>query len=224
MNQRIARRGWGWPARRRISGRALPACLVIGALLLGQGRGAANPLVYPKRMVNAQTVDLAPLFAWWGTPRGPRPLGRWKHIQGTLSRESPFGWVIQGKLEGRSGTQLLLLKNPPLDRLRRFRELEDLLPKLESARPPILAVTKLPAYSNTYRVYYGLYRTYSPDYDRIQQAKVQLAELDHRIQAAREELAVLQDKQGRLKVDAFSLQLDEAYQGMPVFDFGFPGR
>ena len=27
----------------------------------------ANPIKDPKRVVNAQTVDLKPLFAWWNT-------------------------------------------------------------------------------------------------------------------------------------------------------------
>jgi len=196
--------------------------LITVVLLIGDCAGLANPAVYPKRRVNNYTVDLMPLILWWEEPHGNRPLLSWKHIQGTLEQESGFLWLIQAKAEGQTGWQALALKNPPRERLQRYRELKELLPKLEQARASAAQIANLPAYSGWHWNYYGLARTPSADYDRIEQAKAHVQELDHRIGLAHEELAVLADKHANFRIDAFALRVNEIYQGRPGYDFGYP--
>jgi hypothetical protein len=69
--------------------------------------------------------------------------------------------------------------------------------------------------------YYGMTRSPTKDFDRIDQAKGHLRELDHRIHLAKDELSYLVDEHGNLKIDAFALRTNEINQGMHVFNFGY---
>jgi len=192
---------------------------------------AAAPGVYPRRVINQQSVDLLPLFVWWDHQRGVRPLTAWKHLQGVLQQETVYGWVVRGYIEGQSGLQYFLLKNPPRKELARYRELEGQLPQLEREKASKLAVAKLPAYkthslgrysSSDGSVDGGAITLPTEDFDRIQQAKNELHEIDAQTSAIRDEMASMLTKRGYFKVDAFALQADQVYQGYSVFDFGYP--
>jgi hypothetical protein len=49
-----------------------------------------------------------------------------------------------------------------------------------------------------------------------------LQDLDTRIADIRQQIATMLDKRGNFRVDAFALDMNQIYQGSPVFDFGFP--
>jgi hypothetical protein len=197
-------------------------CAVICALfLISSARG--NPTVYERRAVNFHQVDLTPLFEWWDRRKGERPLASWKHVQGTLERETAYGWLIRGTIEGQDGLHYFLLRNPPQKDLARLHELENSLPGLEQQRASELAVAQLPMYEGReWNAYGELVRSPTENYDRIEQAQTNLQDLDTRIAEIRQEMAALLDKRGNFRVDAFALDMNQVYQGSPVFDFGFP--
>src|SRR3954464_8812149 len=117
---------------RRVNGCKFLAWLLLGALLVRAGQAMGNPADYPNRRINNYTVDLSPLILWWEDPRGVRPLKAWKHLQGTFEGEIGPAWKIRCRVEGEIAKPILL-KNPPQDRLVRFRELQTLMLKLEQA-------------------------------------------------------------------------------------------
>jgi hypothetical protein len=195
--------------------------LICAVFFLPNAR--SNPAVYERRVVNFHQVDLMPLFEWWDRRKGARPLASWKHVQGTLERETAYGWLIRGTIEGQEGLSYFLLRNPPQKDLARLHELENSLPGLEQQRASELAVAKLPMYEGReWNAYGELVRSPTQDYDRIEQAQTNLQDLDTRIGEIRQEMAGLLDKRGNFQVDAFALDMNQVYQGSPVFDFGFP--
>jgi hypothetical protein len=194
-------------------------CVTVCMLYANTGSAAA-PAVYERRVINNYPVDLMPLFVWWDHQHGGvRPLTSWKHVQGALERETMYGWLVRGTIEGQSGLQYFLLKNPPRKELAKYRELEAQLPKLEQARATTLPNTKLPTDRGWDWVVWG---APAEDVDRVEHARNELNQIDTQIQTTREEMAEMLTKRGYFKVDAFALQLNQVYQGSPVFDFGYP--
>jgi hypothetical protein len=201
------------------------ACLALCFVVLMESRGFADPAKYPRRTVNYQPIDLMPLLLWWEKPQGVRPLVSWKHVQGIIERETIYGWVVRGTIEGKPGLQFFLMRNPPKKEIGRLRELEAMLPKLQNERASALAVSQLPAYKGwTYDLNGGTARVPSEDFDRIEQAQNNLYDIDQHIKEVRAEMATMLDTQGNIKVDAFALQLNLMYESMAVYDFGFPAN
>jgi hypothetical protein len=198
-------------------------CCSISVLLSAPSNASANPAVQARRLIGYQQVDLSPLFYWWEHRQGVRPLQAWKHVQGVMERQSVYGWLVRGKIEGQTGLQYFLLRNPPAPGLARYRELNDSLAKLEQERSSTLAITRLPAYNGWMYDYLGRpIRAPSEDFERIEEAKSHLQEIDQQIASVRQEMGGMLNGDGYFKVDAFALQLNEQYQGSPVFDCGFP--
>ena len=198
-------------------------CLSVFVLLFARSTASANPAVQARRLIGYQQVDLSPLIYWWESQKGVRPLQAWKHVQGSLERPTVYGWMVRGTIEGQSGLRYFLLKNPPATTMARYKELNDQLPKLQQERTSTLAITKLPAYLGwAYDDFGRPMRVPSDDFERIQEAKSHLQEIDQQIAAVRQEIGGMLNREGYLKVDAFALQLTEQYEGGPVFDCGFP--
>lgn len=207
------------------------ALLAIFELLLVSLCNASAPTVYDKRVINFQKVDLLPLFVWWDDRRGGRPLSAWKHLQGILDRETMLGWLCRGSIEGQPGLQYFLLKNPPQKELAHYHELEQQLPQLEREKSDKLEIAGQPTHQT-----WGLdsYTTSSgaaegaafivpvENSDEINQARIQVHELDARIQGLRDEMGGMLTRSGDFKVDGFALRANQNYQGSPVFDFGYP--
>ena len=94
----------------------------------------ASPLRFPERgfyNVGPVTVDLTPLFKWWGSAAAKnwtngmvRPLPRWLRITGTNFWTSGQGWIVAATVEyapGHATNLLIYLKHPPAqDRLNFF--------------------------------------------------------------------------------------------------------
>jgi len=216
----MKRRGFQRSVISQVNGCRVLGWLVLGALIMGATEGMANPADYPTRRINNNTVDLTPLILWWENPSGVRPLKAWKHIQGSLEEELGPAWKIRCRIEG-DATQSILLKDPPKDRLARFRELQNLVVKLERDRAAAEQVASLPAYSGWDWEVYGLPPTRTADFDRIERAKADVVELDRRIQTAQEELGEMADRHGNFKIDTFVLPMNTTYSGRPVFIFGY---
>ena len=198
-------------------------CFGVFVLLFAGSLAPANPAVQARRLIGYQQVDLTPLFYWWEHSQGVRPLQAWKHVQGVLDRQSVYGWMVRGKIEGQTGLQYFLVKNPPTKSLARYRELNDSLARLGQERSSTLAITKLPAYNGWMYDYLGRpVRAPSEDFERIEEAKSHLQEIDQQIAAVRQEMGGMLDRDGYFKVDAFALQLNDLYEGSPVLDCGFP--
>jgi hypothetical protein len=201
--------------------RVLGCGLICALLAIPSAR--STPATYERRVINYHEVDLMPLFEWWDRRKGDRPLASWKQVQGTLERETAYGWLVRGTIEGKDGLHYFLLRNPPQKELARLHELENSLPELEQRRASELAVAKLPMYDGReWNAYGELVRSPTENYDRIEQAQVNLQDLDTRIADIRQQMADMLDKRGNFKVDAFALDMNQVYQGSPVFDFGFP--
>jgi hypothetical protein len=207
------------------------ALLVIFEIVSASLSIASAPTVYDKRVINYHTVDLLPLFVWWDHQKGVRPLSAWKHLQGILDRETPYGWLCRGYIEGQPGLHYFLLKNPPKTELARYHELEGQLPELEREKSDKLELASQPT-QKTWSM--GLYSNSSgtaenPAYtlpvenaDEINEAKGQVQEIDAHIAGVRQEMGSMLTKRGYFKIDGFALKLNEVYQGSPVFDFGYP--
>jgi hypothetical protein len=171
-------------------------------------------------MVNGHTVNLSPLIQWWSAPKGMRPLSSWKHVRGSIAKDSPLGWTIAGKAEGQNHASKFFLKNPPRERLRKFRELQPRLAEYEQARTAMMEKLGRPVLTphdllwGTPQISNGI------SLEEYRQTSAQLAELDRQIHAVQAELAPLRDENGEFKVDVFALQSNELYQGLPVFDHG----
>src|SRR5262245_20392129 len=120
----------------------LACCLFVWLLAIEPAY--ANPCSYPRRIVNGYAVDLQPLLGWWASPKGLRPLAGWKHVRGSIERDTALGWVINGKAEGQAHISSFLLKSPPREKLRRFEELKRQQAQLEQARAATLEVVARP--------------------------------------------------------------------------------
>jgi hypothetical protein len=183
----------------------------------------ASPAAYPQRYIQPHRVNLTSLISWWDHPQGQRPLTSWKHIRGHLERETPYGWLLQATVEGQAGSRYLLLRNPPRKELARFRELEKQVANLEQRRADVLHFANLPAFDGwTVDGAGDLVPVRSVNFDRVEQAHADLADLDYDIAVAHEEMAAMVTKDGWFRVECFALRLNETYQGSPMYDFGNP--
>ena len=112
------------------------ACLALCFVVLMESRGFADPAKYPRRTVNYQPIDLMPLLLWWEKPQGVRPLVSWKHVQGIIERETIYGWVVRGTIEGKPGLQFFLMRNPPEERNRPIAGIGSNAPKSCRTKEP----------------------------------------------------------------------------------------
>jgi hypothetical protein len=180
----------------------------------------ANPCNDPQRLINGYTVNLQPLIDWWPQPKGLRPLPGWKHVQGSITRETSAGWIVTGKADSKGHPSTFLVKNPPRKRLLRFEERKRQLAQCERSRDASMEYLRRPIATDAYS-YLGTSWPSPPiSLAQYKEASARLAELVRTINALHAELAPLQDKNGNFKVDAFALKVNESVEGLPVFDHG----
>jgi hypothetical protein len=124
-------------------------CLLAALISFG---ASAAPVEYPKRWVDSYTVDLGPLFNWWGKREGPRPLSSWVHVTGSIVGTNSAGWIIEADLDGAAdrkavknasgpppGAQRIILMSPPVDDLVEFERLSARLDTLSRQRMELAA-------------------------------------------------------------------------------------
>jgi hypothetical protein len=198
---------------------AIACSLVAGSYLFSQSV-RANPCNDPQRLINGYTVNLGPLIEWWPQPKGLRPLPGWKHVQGSITRDTSSGWIIAGKADSKGNPSTFLIKNPPRKRLQHFQERKRQLSQCERSRDAAMEFLRRPIATDAYS-YLGTPWPSPPiSLAQYKEAGARLAELVRTINALHAELAPMQDKNGNFKLDAFALKLNESFEGLPVFDHG----
>jgi hypothetical protein len=170
--------------------------------------------------MHGYTVDLQPLMNWWSEPKGVRPLSGWKRVQGTITKETAFGWIITGKAESKHQASIFFVRNPPRERLRRFQELNRRLAELVRARESMRQFLRRPVSSDWYSLWSSQWSGPPITLAQYKDAGSALAELGSTIDAIQAELATMKNQQGDFKLDAFALSTHEWFQGLPVFDHG----
>jgi hypothetical protein len=198
----------------------LVSLLVLQGCLLTTPLLQANPCVSPRRLVNGYTVNIQPLFEWWGSPKGLRPLASWKHVRGVIARETQGGWVVTGKVEGHSRTETFLLKNPPQDRLLRYHELQRQLAESQRASDATREFLKRPVATDWYTVVVSQGQAPPITLAEYRDAQARLDELIRTTHSIGDDLRSLQDHEGHFAVDAFALRVNDTWQGITVLDHG----
>jgi hypothetical protein len=157
---------------------------------------------------------------WWAEPKGVRPLSGWKHVHGSISQDTAFGWIVTGRAESEKQSTSFLLKNPPQERLRRFKELKRQLPEYERARDSIRQFLSRPVYSDWYSLWLSQWSGPAISLAQYKDARLAVAELGHTINNIQAELAPMENGQGDFRLDVFALSTHESFKGIPVFDHG----
>jgi hypothetical protein len=171
-------------------------------------------------VLKGYTVDLQPLMDWWSAPKGLRPLSGWKHVQGSLAQDTAFGWVINGKAESKNHPSTFLIRNPPRERLQRFRELNRRLAEYVRARESLRQFLRRAVSSDWYSLWLSEQSGPPITLTQYKDAGAALGELGKTINSIHAELATMQNQQGEFKLDAFALSTHDSFGGLPVFDHG----
>jgi hypothetical protein len=125
---------------------------VAGLVLLAAGQALASPVKFPRRLIDAQPVDLTPLFKWWTNHSGARPMTAWVHITGTVIATNAYGWVVNATVDaartarpGQTNTPVaagpirLVLRNPPVRDFADFDQLRDRLRTIDAQKEGLSA-------------------------------------------------------------------------------------
>jgi hypothetical protein len=195
----------------------------MGIWVLCAGLAWADPCGTTKRIIAGRVVDLQPLFDWWsGVKGGTRPLLSWKHLSGSIVRETFVGWIMSGEVEGETEPSKFFLRNPPREQLEQFQELQRRLAGCQRERASLNVYLKRPV-RNAYDEYWGYHDPLPPITISEQQAALtRLDGLDQTIASLRQQIAGKQDERGNFRFDGFALRLNERSEGLPVFDHGYP--
>lgn len=216
-----------------------------GLLVLALGVAAldaAEPFVGPRRVINGQTVDLAPLFRWWEAPGGGRPLTAWMRLNGHVVNASMWTWTVEAtitKAPPVSNTNptpaivKVILKNPPKQQMDNFNYLVARRGELENRQQQLNAEVmeasnQVTAAMNSYKQSMGWKmdaafaadRFYAAEQDQTQ-VKDELKRVENELQSVHTKLAAFPDQE-RYEFDIFALSTGQLQQGMPVFDMGVP--
>jgi len=205
---------------------------------------SATPLKSPKRMVQGQTVDLKPLFTWWSSHAGDRPLASWVHITGKVIGTNGFGWVVDAHVEdsvkGSDETDKnktpadgkIVLKNPPVSEMTEFVQsharLRALTEKVKERSKQVETaaekVKQLNAQDETLRKRHARSRPLEQDlkYWRATE-KTEKAQL----QTENKQLDELKKKypgpvDAAYQLDCFALETGQKNGAMAVYDHGAP--
>jgi hypothetical protein len=204
-----------------------------------------TPLQHPKRRVNSYTIDLGPLFRWWGKHEGPRPLSSWVHIRGSVVGTNAGGWIVEGHAEGSSGNQdstrrngagvtetsKLLLQNPPIEDLAEFANLSGELNGLVEQKARLTEQEtqthqreqSVNSQEHAARHRSGEARVLAAEDKQLRRAetnfKADQQTLDQRIKELKARLAALVNAD-HYQVDCFALDLQYDYGQLPVYDHG----
>lgn len=211
------------------------SCLISTGLL-------AAPLQHPKRLINAYTVDLTPLFKWWSKHEGKRPLSAWVHVTGSIVGTNAAGWILEAQVEGLEkdkglaapgepahGPMKIVLRSPPLEDLTEFERLTSELNTLNVQRGTLAAEADQAkasdqAVAQQQRGARGARSRVLALEDRRlkrteQEAKARQQPLDQQIQAIKAKLAVY-PKTDHYEVDCFALDMQYDFDRLPVYDHG----
>ena len=197
----------------------------------------ADPLKSPRRMINGQAVDLAPLFAWWTRHNGERPLTAWVHVTGTIVATNALGWTVRGVAESRpdrpkeadksaaSSHDLFILKNPPVLDQAKFEQLvaarEQVAASLSADKQQLGEVNAQQPRTN--RRNQARARELKQEAGNLKQsqteAEAQLKEINKQLQPYGVSAAT-GGARPQYKVDCFALDMDQELKGVPLYNHG----
>ena len=200
----------------------------------------ADPCKSPQRAVSGLTVDLTPLFFWWTKHQGERPLTAWVHVTGTIVATNALGWTVRGTAERRSslpqkpeGTKstsphpgIFILQHPPVQDQARFEQLvaerqrwanalsddQNQLRGLAGAKPPRANRRKRTPVRDVAQETANLKQAEAQD-------QAQLKEIDQQLRPYGVTTSGRGDKP-LYRVDSFALDVDQAVNGIPLYDHG----
>jgi hypothetical protein len=216
--------------------RQLRLVSILGTALFCQSLVApANPLQFPKRSVSGRTVNLKPLFKWWGTHDGSRPLPAWQHVIGSVVATNSYGWVLQAEIPerpqtGNSGgfSGKIVLKNPPYQDMAAFEKLSAQYKTLAGQKAE-MAAAESRAKSNADSIRQQRQATggHARGAGQAQRAaqrtganlKAQIKNVDTQMEEVRKKLETWPNAEHYV-VDCMALDLGQLYRGDPVFDHG----
>jgi|ERR1051325_9271170 hypothetical protein len=219
----------------------LAAILAWAALFSWSNLVQASPLKGAKRIVNSQTVDLAPLFHWWTNHNGDRPLTAWVHVTGSIVGTNGLNWIVRANTEssgrdekqgassaGAGGEKRILLRTPPnWDRAEFERLLAQLRP-LKEQRARIASVEKQAKGQSkqgsnpSYRSARSRARAEAKSLqaqETLHEAKTEMGDLDKQIKALETKLAGYPSADHYL-VDCFALDTGKDQGGVPLYEHG----
>ena len=200
----------------------------------------ANPIKDPKRVVNAQTVDLKPLFTWWKHHGSERPLTSWVHLTAKVVGTNAWGWIVQAQLDESASNknrkhqqgdnEKIILKNPPTQEYSAFLNFQAQLRTL-NAEHSLLSNQETRAKNRAKEVTPGRRGTrgratiaQSRQAKQAEdEAKNQLKTVDKQIAAVKKQLAEFPNAD-HYTIDCFALDTDQEHGGLPVYDQGMAVR
>ncbi len=216
---------------------------IVAGLILAAWPVSATPIKDPHRWLDAEKVDLVPLFHWWTKHAGDRPLTYWVHVTGSIIQTNTWGWLLDAHLENSpardkkvsadvKNTVRIILKNPPLRKLAEFQGLVARQHSLNSQREvlssrAIEAGERAQALSAQqkadHRAHVRSAQSVTVEYKKWRQiekqAQEQLKEVDQKIKDLKLKLAAFPDSESYI-VDCFALDTGQRFNGIPVFDHG----
>ena len=219
---------------RRLASTALSSFALV---ILAAPPVQSSPLKDPKRVINGQVVELAPLFRWWSKQEGHRPLSAWAHVQGSIAGTNGWSWVIEARVEGglakdksqgKNNRALerakILLKNPPIQDLNDFEKLSGQLKDLQQQRATLAdeeAAAKNQENTNRHSGYRS--RLVALENRQLQQTQNQLRDelkpIYKQIQNLKKQLA-LYPNSDHYEVDCFALDRGLESDGVRIYDYG----
>jgi hypothetical protein len=219
----------------------LRAVWVFALLSLISANLLASPTQHPKRLINANTVDLSPLFKWWTKHDGPRPLSSWVHVTGSIAGTNAAGWILEAQVESaekgeansRAGSAheplKIILMNPPVQDLADFQSLSSKLAALNAQRAALAAQEsndkeREQAVAEQQHAAPGSRARVLANEDRQlkkteNDAKAAQKPLDQQIQELKSKMAGF-GSTGHYTIDCFALDLQYDYERVPVYDHG----
>ena len=197
--------------------------MIILVLLTELSGASAAQQESDKRIIGGVTVDLTPLINWEKTKRGERPLTNWFHIKGTLQSENAAGWVLHADLGGNKGKgKQIILKNAPKEDAAEFARLEAQLNELNRQRAKLERRAEQPVEDRTVMTRRGVRKVRDPRRNDVAEAKAELKDVNPQIKELEKKIAKFPNSGGKFLVDCYALRTGQAFEGIPVYDCGYP--
>jgi hypothetical protein len=177
-----------------------------------------------RRLVDGRLMDLSPLIKWvHEKPATARPLKGWVQIQGSVTGQNSYGWVIQGRVEGQGQPRPFILKNPPKaarDEFARLKAQRATLVRQQARLKREIAEAEEEFQENkAYAARNGLFfiDTFDPNFREAQQLRDELARSEAQVQQLDTRGY---DLAGEYLARCYALRTGLQYNGMLIYDHG----
>jgi len=199
--------------------------LITVALMTGLSGLCAGQKESARRIIGGVTVDLAPLIKWEKTKRGDRPLAHWFHVRGTVESENAVGWVLRADLDGSQGKGgKIILKNAPREEAAEFGRLEAQRDGLNREKARLERRANRPVEDKTVFTRRGVRKTRDPRRNEVADARADLKDVNRQIKELDQRIAKFPASGGKFIVDCYALKTGQLFDGIPIYDCGYPCR